>query len=112
MNCAKRLSWVCQAEQAVGVIEIEVVDLDARALGVIVDELTAGEHAGRVARLATHKLHRRWVGRFDPVGEGVAQVHQRVAEGGQLPVQHADDLHRVVRVKNHVIEAVVVVHDA
>jgi hypothetical protein len=27
-----------QAEQAVGVIEIEVVDLDARALGVIVDE--------------------------------------------------------------------------
>lgn len=126
MNCAKRLSWVWpwkktvidllhdtgQTEQAVGVVEIEIVDPDAGALGVVIDELTAREHAGCVARLAAHQLHGRRVSGFDPVGEGVAQIHQRVAQRGQFPVEHADDLHRVVGVEDHIVEAVVVVHDA
>ncbi|MNZ69755.1 hypothetical protein D3C78_880660 [compost metagenome] len=65
-----------------------------------------------MAGLTAHQLHRCRVRGFDPVGEGVAQVHQRIAQGGQFPVQHADDLHRVVRIQDHIVEAVVVVDDA
>src|SRR3990167_3052413 len=100
-----------QAEQAVGVVEVDALDLDAGAFGVVVGELLAGQHARRIARLTAHHLHRRGGGGLDPVGKGVAQIHQRVADGGQFPVQHADDLHRVLWVEDHVIEAVVVVHD-
>ncbi|MNZ62040.1 hypothetical protein D3C78_801530 [compost metagenome] len=81
-------------------------------MGVVIDELAAGQHARRVAWLAAHHLHRCRIIGFDPVGEGVAQVHQRIAQGGQFPVEHADDLHRVVRVEDDVVEAVVVMHDA
>src|SRR5690606_40762990 len=32
------------------------------------------------------------------------------SQGGQLPVEHADDAHRILRVENHIVETVVVVH--
>ncbi|CRS20361.1 hypothetical protein PAERUG_P48_London_17_VIM_2_01_13_05483 [Pseudomonas aeruginosa] len=102
-----------KTEQAIGVVEVQVVDRwDPGPLGVVVGELPAGQHARQVAGLAAGQLHRSRVAGFHPVGEGIAEVHQRIAEGGQFPVQHADDLHRVFRVEDHVVEAVVVVHDA
>ncbi|KPX78164.1 Unknown protein sequence [Pseudomonas amygdali pv. mellea] len=101
-----------QTKQAVGVVEVEIVDTDARTFGVIVDERLARQHAGGIARLATCQLNRQRVVSLDPVGEGIAQVHQRITERGQFPVQHADDVHRVIRIEDHIVEAVVVMHDA
>src|SRR2546423_69540 len=38
-------------------------------------------------------------------------VTERVAEGGHLPVQNGDDLGRVLRVEDRVVDPVVPVHD-
>nr|GFA56656.1 hypothetical protein [Tanacetum cinerariifolium] len=74
-----------EAKQAVGVIKVEVVDADARALDVVRYKLLSGEHARRMAGLASHQLHRRRVVRLNPVRQAVAQVHQRVAQGAFGP---------------------------
>ncbi len=101
-----------EAKQAVGVVKIEIVDLDTRTFSVVVDERLARQHARRITRLATCHLHRQRIVRLHPVGEGIAQVHQRIAQRGQLPVQYADNAHGVGRVEDHVVEAIVVMHDA
>ena len=64
-----------QAEQPVGVLKVVIVDLNPRAFGVVINELAAGQHAGRIARLAAHQLYGSGVIGFNPVGERVAQVH-------------------------------------
>ena len=44
-----------QAEQAVGVVEIDAGDFDAGALSVVIDEALTGMHAGQVTRLSAHR---------------------------------------------------------
>lgn len=62
-----------KTEQAIGVVEVQVVDRwDPGPLGVVVGELSAGQHARQVAGLAAGQLHRSRVAGFHPVGEGIA----------------------------------------
>ena len=48
----------------------------------------------------------------DPVGQRAAEVHQRVADGGHLPVEDADDPQSGRRREHQVVEAEVVVDQA
>ena len=58
----------------------------------------------------TRKLAERLrVVRLDPVAERRAQVHERVADRGHLPVEHGDDPRQVVGVEHQVVELVIIV---
>ena len=54
-------------------------------------------------------MQRRRVAGLDPVAEGGAEVHQRVAEGRHLPVEHAAHGAEVGRVEHQVVGLEVVV---
>ncbi|EEF93564.1 hypothetical protein CATMIT_01805, partial [Catenibacterium mitsuokai DSM 15897] len=79
------------AEQAEHAIERPVLAAAAGGGEVAVGDLLAGEHAGQVRGLPLVAPHQRVVAGFDPVRQGDAQVHQRVAERGEFPVQHGAD---------------------
>ena len=63
----------------------------ASALGVRRHELVAGQHAGQVRRHPPHHLELLGVVGLHPVGHRAGEVHERVAEGRHLPVEHPDD---------------------
>ena len=101
-----------QAEDAVDQIEIEVADFRAGALGVVRDHLVARQHPLGVAGLLTQGEEPRSVVGLDPIGHGVAEVHQRITERGHLPVEHRDDVERIVRVDEQIVDPEVAVDDA
>src|SRR5690606_1188440 len=55
-----------QAEQAVDLVEIEVGHAPARAPGVVLDDLLAREHAGRIGGLAARAQHEGVVVSLNP----------------------------------------------
>ena len=87
-------------------------DRPAGALGVRRHELVAGQHAGQVRRHPPHHLELLGVVGLHPVGHRAGEVHQRVAEGGHLPVEHPDDPGHVVVGEDEVVELEVVVDHA
>ena len=84
----------------------------AGALGVRRHELVAGQHPRQVRRHPPHHLELLGVVGLHPVGHRAGEVHQRVAEGRHLPVEHADDAGHVVGGEHEVVELEVVVDHA
>ena len=58
-----------------------------------------------MSRLATSHLQNRFVVGLNPVGETVAEIHQRVSQRGHLPIENADRASGVLRVEHDVVEA-------
>ena len=88
-----------EAEGAEHVVEAPLLGghLEATGRGVALDDLGPGQHPRRVRRLAAHGEEGRVVVGLHPVGQCRTEIHQRVTDGGHLPVEHADDAGRVVR---------------
>ena len=84
----------------------------AGALGVRRHELVAGEHPRQVRRHPAHHLELLGVVGLHPVGHRAGEVHERVAQGRHLPVEHPDDAGDVVGVEHEVVELEVVVDHA
>ena len=80
-------------------------------LAVGLDQLLAGQHPGQVRGHPAVRRQVVVVG-LHPEGEVAPEVHQRVAEGGHLPVEDGDHLRRVVGVEDQVVELEVVVDHA
>ena len=98
-----------QAEQAIDLVKIEVIGFETGLLHVVIHHFPAGQHARAMGRLPAQHLERAFVVRLNPVGQAVPQIHQRITDGGHLPVQDADHLERVVRVQYYVVKAKIVV---
>jgi len=98
-----------KTEQTVDLVEGPVVNLEPHPAAVVVDDLLARHHSGDVRRLAAEALQEPVVIGLDPIGQGVSEIHQRIAQGRHLPVQHADDFERVLGREDDVVEAVVAV---
>ncbi len=73
--------------------------------------LPAGHHPRKMSGQHPQLLHRRRIVGLDPVGQRAAQVHQRIPQGGHLPVQDANDP-QVRRPQNDVVEFEIVVNDS
>ena len=101
-----------EPEQPIHLVEQPLRPWPSGGLTVDVDELLARRHARRVGGLHTEGLHPLVVAGLDPVGQRRPEVHERVADRGQFPVEHRLDVGQVVRVQHHVVEAPVVVDDA
>ncbi len=103
-----------QPEEAEHLVEAPLLRRHGQpaALGVRRHHLGAGEHPGQVRGLSPQLAEHRVVVGLDPVGQRAAEVHQRVAEGGHLPVEDAADPQRVVVVEHDVVEPEVVVDHA
>ena len=65
----------------------------------------------QIAGLTTSQLHPGIIVGLYPVGHGVAEIHQRISDGSQLPVQQRDDIQRGI-VEDQVVEPVVTVNEA
>src|SRR5262249_40324173 len=82
-----------ETEEAEDLVEppAALVQLAAGACAVPLDDLLAAPHPGRGRRLTAERLEEVVVVLLDPVRKGTAEVHQRVADGGHLPVEHTGD---------------------
>ena len=103
-----------QTEQPEHLVEAPLLlgHVDPRQPRVPLHHLPAREHAGSVGGLATEGLEHRAVVVLHPVGQRTTQIHERVADGGHLPVQDTDHVRHVVRVQHQIVEAEVVVDEA
>src|SRR5687768_10433062 len=63
-------------------------------------------------RLPSRGARHEVVARLDPIRQRVADIHPGVAEGGELPVENADDAGGVIAVEHDVVESVIVVRHA
>ena len=100
-----------EAEKAVHEIEAQVVGGEVGVGNVTRDHLAAGERAGQMGWPKADGLHLRRVVGLHPIGQRRAQIHQRVADGRQFPVQHAHHTEIVGRVEEDVIEPIIVVDE-
>ena len=65
-----------------------------------------------MGRLTTGHLRHKIITGFNPIGQRITQVHQRVTKGCQFPVQHGVNMGNIVRVQHQVIEPEVIVGQA
>ncbi len=100
-----------QAEETETEIVGEVCRVGAGAFSIGGHDVTPGEHAVQMGRHEPQQLPLLRIVGLNPVGQTVAQIHERIADGGQLPVQHPDDAQGVLRGEHQVVEAEIVVHD-
>ena len=86
-----------------------MLEAAAGGLRVVLGELAARVAAGCRGRPEREGPHGRRVVGLDPVTERGAEVHQRVADGRHLPVEHAAHAREVVGVEHEVVVLEVVV---
>ncbi len=100
-----------EPEQTEDLVEAPVVHRQSGSLGVVLDDLATGEHAGQIRRLSLGGEHHRVVVGLHPVRERRPQVHERVADRREFPVEHRNRPQRVVLVEDDVVDTEVSVHD-
>ena len=54
-------------------------------------------------------LQFRRIGRIDPIGQGCAQIRERISDGAHLPIEYSHNFSDVTRIQHHIVVLVVVV---
>lgn len=90
-------------EQPIHVVEDRIRHLAAAGLLVALDDLAPVEVTGHGRGQQRQHLGFVRVRRVDPVAKGRAQFHQRVADGGHLPLEHREDAIQVRRIEHEVV---------
>src|SRR5260370_18030705 len=86
-------------------------DIATGFLSVEFDECSPRKTAGLGCGTRTIFLQFVRIGRIDPIRQGSAEIRERIADRGHLPVEPSDDLCDVARIEHNIVVFVVVVDE-
>jgi len=101
-----------ETPNSVNIVKSEIADISARAVGIKLQNILPRHHTRDIAGLTQHELHKLRIIILNPVGQRIAKIHERVADGANFPIQKCVYFCGVLFIQDAIVDAVVPMENA